>query len=74
MVETSNVGVKVGMVGRGVMDAVGVGDGSGVVVGDGVSERVIGWGRGVTCPQAVRNRIPLSIVNAICFMCYLPNI
>jgi hypothetical protein len=28
MVETSNVGVKVGMVGRGVMDVVGVADGS----------------------------------------------
>ena len=39
IVETSNVGVKVGMVGRGVVDAVGVADGSavrvGVVVGSG---------------------------------------
>jgi hypothetical protein len=29
MVETSNVGVKAGMVGRGVIDAVGVAEGSG---------------------------------------------
>lgn len=33
IVETSNVGVKVGMVGRGVMDAVGVAEGSAVRVG-----------------------------------------
>ena len=45
IVETSNVGVKVGMVGRGVMDAVGVAEGSavrvGVVVGSG-DEVVVG--------------------------------
>jgi hypothetical protein len=32
IVETSNVGVKVGMVGRGVMEAVGVDEGVGVCV------------------------------------------
>jgi len=43
IVETSNVGVKVGMVGRGVMEAVGVVEGSAVRVasavgiGDGVA-------------------------------------
>jgi len=36
MVETSNVGVKVGIVGRGVIVMVGVVDGSDVRVGDGV--------------------------------------
>ena len=33
IVETSNMGVKVGMVGRGVMDAVSVAEGSAVRVG-----------------------------------------
>ena len=45
IVETSYVGVKVGMVGRGVIDAVGVAEGSavrvGVVVGSG-DEVVVG--------------------------------
>ena len=42
IVETSNVGVKVGMAGRGVMDTVGVSVGNTVFVavgiGDGVAE------------------------------------
>jgi len=46
IVETSNVGVKVGIVGRGVMDVVGVAEGSAVrvevVVGSG-DEVVVGW-------------------------------
>lgn len=33
IVETSNVGVKVGMVGRGVMDAISVAEGGAVRVG-----------------------------------------
>ena len=52
IVETSNVGVKVGMVGRGVMDAVDVAVGSAVRVasavgiGDGVDNEVSMMGIG----------------------------
>ena len=41
IVETSNVGVKVGMVGRGVMDAVGVCVGRDVAVAVGIGDRVV---------------------------------
>jgi len=40
IVETSNVGVKVGMVGRGVMDGVGVSVGSDVCVAVGIEDGV----------------------------------
>ena len=46
MVEASNVGVKVGMVGRGVIEGVDVSDGMNVCVavgsGDGVAVKVLG--------------------------------
>jgi hypothetical protein len=40
IVEVSNVGVKVGMVGRGVMDVVGVLEGVVVIVFVGIGEAV----------------------------------
>ena len=40
IVEASNVGVKVGMVGRGVMDGVGVSVGSDVCVAVGIEDGV----------------------------------
>jgi hypothetical protein len=74
MVETSNVGVKVGMVGRGVIDAVGVADGS----GDGVdvleTESDVGCDGGVACPQAVRNKVALSSPIVIRFIIILPEL
>src|SRR5258706_2882740 len=69
IVETSNVGVKAGMVGRGVMDAVGVAAGSTVRVavavgsGDGVEVVLSIIGAGVDCPHAVRSKV---IVIRIC--------
>ena len=61
IVEPSNVGVKVGMVGRGVMDVVGVAEGSAVRVAvgicDGVEVALSMTGRGVDCPQAVRRKV-----------------
>ena len=64
IIETSNVGVKVGMVGRGVTDAVGVaegrsvrvavGNGEGVEVGLSILETGVGWVRGEVPPQAAR--------------------
>ena len=41
IVETSNVGVKVGMVGRGVIDAVGVAEGLNVMVFVGIDDEVV---------------------------------
>ena len=40
IVEASNVGMKVGMVGRGVMDAVGVAEGSAVRVAVGIRDGI----------------------------------
>jgi hypothetical protein len=40
IVEESNVGVKVGMVGRGVMEAVGVSEGTDVLVFVGIKDGV----------------------------------
>jgi hypothetical protein len=64
IVETSNVGVKVGMVGRGVMDAVDVAAGSAVRVGVGIGEDVDVTlsitGIGVDCPQAVRRKVAVK--------------
>ena len=68
IVDTSNVGVNVGMVGRGVMDAVGVDVGIEVFVlveiGEGVGLSEIETGKvGTTagvCPHAVRVKIPPS--------------
>jgi len=55
IVETSNVGVKVGMVGRGVMDGVGVTEGStvrvAVGIGDGVAVMLSMTETGVTVPD-----------------------
>jgi hypothetical protein len=72
IVETSKVGVKVGMVGRGVMDAVGVAVGGEVAVlvgsGDGVTVASSVIGTGADCPQAERNKIPLSSPIIICFI------
>lgn len=76
IVETSNVGVKVGMVGRGVMDAVGVADGRRVAVLVGVNDEVdiasSTTGAGAGCPQAERRKIMASKVNASFFMGVLP--
>ncbi len=67
IVETSNVGVKVGMVGRGVMDAVGVTDGRRVAVlvgvNDGVEVTSSTIGTGAGCPQAERRKIMMSKTN-----------
>jgi len=68
IVETSNVGVKVGMVGRGVMDAVDVVMGNAVCVAvrDGVALSVIGMG--VACPQAMRRKVTMIRIcqNVLC--------
>ena len=81
IVETSSVGVKVGMVGRGVVEAVGVtvgvvvcvlvGIGGGVIVGSGVTKA------GVTdplCVQAVRTKAPKSSAIKIRFNVYIPTL
>ena len=68
MVETSKVGVKVGMVGRGVMDAVGVAEGREVRVGVGDGVEVACSTTGISavgvadgaCPQAVRRNMLMS--------------
>ena len=61
IVETSNFGVKVGMAGRDVIDAVGVGEGSAVCVAvgsrGGVEVALSITGTGVDCPQAVRRKV-----------------
>ena len=82
LVEASNVGVKVGMVGRGVI--VAVGDSVGILVfvglGDGVAVPLLTIGIvavGVTdgiCPHAVRNRIPPSRLSKIGFNVFLPSV
>jgi hypothetical protein len=66
IVETSNVGVKVGIVGRGVTEAVGVSEGIGVCVavgdGYGVALELSGIRVDSTCEtvpvQAVSRKIP----------------
>jgi hypothetical protein len=84
IVEASNVGVKVGIVGRGVIVAVGVSVGTDVFVfvgaGDGVdvavSTRGTGavWVTGKVCPHAVRKKAPLSRPIKFCFNVFLPLI
>ena len=67
------------MVGRGVVDAVGVAVGSVVCVasavgnGDGVDVALVIIGKGVDCAQAVRNNIPPSIPITIRCMLFLPT-
>jgi len=77
IVETSNVGVKVEIVGRGVMDAVSVAVGRGVAVlvgvNDGVEVTSSTTGMGAGCPQAERRKIMASKVNASFFMGVLPK-
>ena len=90
IVEASNVGVKVGMFGRGVGGR-GVMVGSlarsrGVLVGKGeevaiglvlvavLRIAVAGMFVGETCPHAVRNKIPLRMLIKICFNVVLPLI
>lgn len=79
-VEASNVGVKVGMVGRGVMDAVGVVVGTDVFVlvgiggGADVDSRVTGTGVTVAAgTQAVSIKIPLNRAINIGFNGFLPK-
>ena len=82
IVEASNVGVKVGMVGRGVI--VAVGDSVGILVfvglGDGVAVPLLTIGIvavGVTYevfPHEVRKRIPPSRLSKIGFNVFLPNV
>ena len=88
IVETSNVGVKVGMVGRGVggrgvmvgsfarSRGVLVGKGEEVELGmvfDSVAEiRAVGILLVGACPHAVRNKIPPSRLIKICFNVFLP--
>ena len=74
IVEASNVGVKVGMVGKGVIDTVGVGVGANVFVlvgiGDGVvvgSCVTVTGGTVPLCAQAVRISAVLSRAIKICF-------
>jgi len=77
IVEASNVGVKVGMVGRGVMDAVGVADGGRVAVLVGVNDEVdiasSTTGAGAGCPQAERRTIIASKANTDFFIGVLPK-
>lgn len=75
IVETSNVGVKVGMVGRGVTDAVGVWVGEDVFVGsgDGVDVGFSMMGTGVDCPQAERRKATMIAPITFRFMAHLPN-
>ena len=80
IVEASNVGVKVGMVGRGVMDTVGVAVGTDILVfvglGDGVdvASRVRGTGETVVVgAQAVSIKITLNRAIKICFNDFLPK-
>lgn len=72
--ETSNVGVKVGMVGRGVMDAVGVRVGEDVFAGseDGVGVAFSMTRAGAGCPQAERRKIITRKPIADLFMVILP--
>lgn len=74
IVETSNVVVKVGMVGKGVIDAVGVWVGEVVFVGsgDGVDVAFSMTGTGVDCPQAERRKIMTRKPIAGFFMVILP--
>ena len=74
IVETSNVGVKVGMVGRGVTDAVGVWVGDDVFDGnaDGVDVAFSITGTGADCPQAERRKIMTRKAVADLFMVILP--
>jgi hypothetical protein len=70
IVLVSNVGVKVGIVGNGVIVVVGVSVGTDVLVfvgkGDGVDVALLTTGTGAVCvtgevcPQAVKNNIPPS--------------
>jgi hypothetical protein len=81
IVEASNVGVKVGMVGSGVIDGVGVSVGIDVLVfvgiRDGVTVDSLATPVAVTvplCAQAVRIKIPPSKPIKICFNVFLPII
>ena len=71
MVETSNVGVKVGMVGRGVTVMVGVAEASGDRVGVFETASVVGLVRGGVPAQAVRKKSPLSSPSIIRFISYI---
>ena len=73
IVETSNVVVKVGMVGKGVIDAVGVWVGDDVFVGnrDEVGVAFSMTGTDADCPQAERRKIMTRKAVACFFMVIL---
>lgn len=72
MVEASNVGVKVGMVGRGVTVMVGVEDECGEGVDVLETEAAVGWAGGGVPAQAVRKKSPLRSPSIIRFMAFPP--
>jgi hypothetical protein len=82
IVETSNIDAKVGMVGRGVMEAVSVGEGTNVCVavgsGDGVNvfetESGVCVERGGVPAHAERKNIPMSSAFGIRFIIILPEL